>query len=836
MSSVWQDIRVGVRMLTKTPVFTTVAILVLALGIGVNTAVFTLVNAMLLKPLNGGRTGEILGVYNTSTKTPDTYRGVSYPDYVDLRDRSGVFRHLAAIDMTLTGVSDQPGLTRQMFVGTVSSNYFATLGVDVVRGRGFTPEEERPGAVAPVAIASFEYWRRTGFDPAIVGRTVTVAGQPFTIVGVAPEGFTGTMAMFAPEVWLPLSAEDLVGMPDRIAPPARLSERSTHRLMLAGVLAGNASTAAATEQLHAFSRQLAAAYPADDREQTFILHPMSRMGMSTAPNRESELGTATGLLMAMAAVVLFVACLNLANMLLARGTARRREIAIRLAIGGGRWRVIRQLLTEGALLATVGGIAGLVLAFWATRAFMLTLVPVMPIPVTFDAAPDARVLAVTLACAVVSTLVASLGPALSLTRPDLVPDLKDQPRSVISRRGWRALVMPRELMVAGQLALSLMLLTSGGLFLRGALAASVADPGFSLDRGLVVALDPGAANYDEARGRSAYASVLARIRSVPGVEAASLASLVPFGDISEDRDVEVPGRQGGVPSNFMVVTSDYFRSLGLPILRGRGFTEVEDTSADAPRVALVNDVLARRLWPDRDPLGQELRFPTPSGQPVQPGYQVVGVVPSVRHQLFDRLPEPGVYLPFGSQYRTTMTLHVRLQAGGDGPEHAMLGTVRRELQNADRQLPILKARTLAEHRDASISLWLIRAGAGLFSTFGALALVLAGTGLYGVRSYLVSRRTREIGIRMAVGAQSKDVVRLVIGEGLRMTLIGLAVGAVLSMAAATGISSLVYRVSTFDPVTFVVAPAVLLSASLLASWLPARRATRIAPVSALRTE
>jgi putative ABC transport system permease protein len=406
----------------------------------------------------------------------------------------------------------------------------------------------------------------------------------------------------------------------------------------------------------------------------------------------------------------------------------------------------------------------------------------------------------------------------------------------VTRRGWRALVLPRELMVAGQLALSLMLLTSGGLFLRGALAASVADPGFSLDRGLVVALDPGAANYDETRGRSAYARVLARIRSVPGVEAASLASLVPFGDISEDRDVEIAGKPGGIPSNFMVVTSDYFRSLGLPILRGRGFTEIEDTSAEAPRVALVNDVLARRLWPDRDPLGQEIRFPPAPGQAVQPGYQIVGVVPSVRHQLFDRSPEPGVYLPFGSQYRTTMTLHVRVQAGGEGPEHAMLGTVRRELQNADRQIPVLKARTLAEHRDASISLWLIRAGAGLFSTFGALALVLAGTGLYGVRAYLVSRRTREIGIRMALGAQGRDVVRLVLAEGLRVTAIGLAAGGALSMAAATGISSLVYRVSTFDPVAFVLAPAVLLSASLLASWLPARRATRIAPVTALRTE
>jgi predicted permease len=837
MRGILQDVRVGTRMLLKTPGFTLVAVVVLALGIGVNTAVFTLVNAMLLKPLNGGRTGELTGVYNVGTRSPGVYRAVSYPDYVDLRDRSGVFVRLAALDMAMTAVSDQPGGTRQAFVGLVSSNYFDTLGTTITHGRGFTADEERGASGARVVVASHAYWRRTGLDPSIVGRTLTLAGQTFTIVGVAPEGFTGTMALVAPELWLPLSAADLVQGPDRSAGPARLADRGTHRLMLAGVLAPGVTGPAASERLDAFGRQLAGTYPGEDRDHTFTIHRMSRLGLSTAPSDDSEVGTVTALLMAMAAVVLVVACLNLANMLLARGAARRKEIAIRLAIGGGRGRLVRQLLTEGLLLATVGAAAGLVLAFWATRAFMLTLVPVMPLPVTFDATPDGRVLALTVAFAVISTLVASLGPAWSLTRPDLVGDLKDQPRSVVLRRGWRSLVLPRELMVAGQLALSLMLLTSGGLFLRGALAASAADPGFELERGLVVTLDPSAASYDEARGRASYAGALDRLRSIPGIEAASLASLVPFGDVTEGRDVESPGaKRPSASPNLTVVSADYFASLGLPIVRGRGFTRTEETDPRAPRVAMVNDALARQLWPDQDPIGRELRFTATAGEPAPPVYQVVGVVPGVRHQLFDRVPTPHLYLPAGGHYRAPMTLHLRLRSGDAAAEHAMLATARRELQAFDRQLPILAARTLSEHRDASIALWLVKAGAALFTTFGALALVLAGTGLYGVRAYLVSRRTREIGIRMAVGADARDVVRLILREGLRITAVGLAAGALLSVAAATAIASLVYRVSPFDPVTFVTAPLVLLAAALLASWLPARRATRIAPVTALRTE
>ena len=747
MKGLIQDVRFGVRLLVRSPGFTAVAVLVLALGIGVNTAVFTLVNALLLEPLNGGHSGRLIGVYNRDVRHPDTYRAFSYGDYTDLRDRSGVFAKLAALDFTMVGISDQPAVVRRAFVGLVSSNYFDTLGVSVSRGRAFSVAEEQPGHPAHVVVVSYEYWRKTGFDPGLLGRAIAINGQPYSIVGITPEGFTGTLALLAPEIWLPLSVHDQLGnVFDGGRPSFGLADRRTHRLMLAGRVADGVGEAAATARLASFSQQLAQAYPAEDRDQTVMVHPLSRLGASTAPSDENEITKVSSLLLGMAGIVLFIACLNLANMMLARGAARRKEIAIRLAVGGGRTRIIRQLLTEGLLLSLLGGAAGLVLAVWATRAFVLTLVPLLPMSVAFDPTPDGRVLAATLAFAVLATMTSSLGPAWSLTRPDVLPDLKEQPRAAAIRRGWKMLVAPRHAMVVGQLALSLMLLTAGGLFLRGALAAAAADPGFPMQGGLVVAIDPSAGGFDEARGRAAYQAVLTRVRSLPGVQAASLASLVPFGDFSEGRDVETPGQRGR--SRFAYLTTigaDYFASLGLPVLRGRGFTATEESDPTAPRVAIVDDLLARTLWPGQAPIGQQVRFAAAEGAMPEPAFEVVGVVPTTRHQLFDQLPQAHLYLPAGSHYRAQMNLHVRLTTAAPEAEQAMLGTLRRELRDVEPQLPIMSAKTLTEHRDASIALWLVRAGAGLFSTFGVLAVLLAAVGLYGVKAYLVSRgRARSV--------------------------------------------------------------------------------------------
>jgi predicted permease len=439
--------------------------------------------------------------------------------------------------------------------------------------------------------------------------------------------------------------------------------------------------------------------------------------------------------------------------------------------------------------------------------------------------------------------VASLGPAWRLSRPDVLPDLKEQGQQDRGRRGWRGLLAPRHLLVVGQVALSLVLLTAGGLFLRGAMHAAASDPGFRLDGGLVVGLDPSLAGYDETRTAAAYRDVLARVRSLAGVASASLASVVPFGEFTDSRNVERVGRAAGsgrsdpVAAHYTVVAADYFAALGLPVLRGRGFTRAEEGGEQGARVAVVDEPLARQLWPGLDPVGQQLRFAhRDADAPAQQPYEVVGLVPGVRHDLLDRVAPPHVYLAMGGQPRTAMTLHVRLLHGGTAAEHAMLGTIRRELRAVDAAFPVLTARTLEEHRDANIMLWVIRTGATLFTTFGALALLLAAVGLYGVKSYLVSQRTREIGIRMALGAQPRDVLGMVLREGLQLTGTGLAIGLVLSAGVALLLRSLLYRVSPFDPVTFVVAPAVLATAAFVACWLPARRATRVVPVQALRNE
>ena len=844
MRSLLQDLRYGARILRRAPGFTMVAVLVLALGIGANTAVFTIVNALLLRPLNNGDTQAVVGLYSRDTARPDRYRGFSYPNYLDVRERSGLFTELAALDFSMVGLSEN-GVTRRVFVALVSSNYFSALGVGTARGRAFSREEERPGRAGNVAIVSYEYWRRTGFDAGILERTLRLNGRPFTIVGVTPEGFNGTTAIVTPEIWLPLGVhDDVMSAAFSEGPPRRLDDRSNHGLMVIGRLRPDITEAHATARLAALSTQLAQAYPAEDRDQALVLRSLSRLSLGTHPQDDSEEVVVSALLLAMSGVVLVIASMNLANMLLARGSMRRKEFAVRIAVGGSRMRVIRQLLTEGLLLSILGATAGLVLAFWATRLLVVSLAPIMPLLVTFDPRPDVRVLGATVAFAVASTIVASLGPAWRFSRPDLVPDLKAQGHEDRVRRGWRALASARHGLVVGQVALSLVLLTAGGLFLRGALQAAASDPGFRLERGLVLGLDPTLAGYDPARTATAYRDVLARVRSLAGVESASLASIVPFGEFTDMRDVEPAGagparRHEPVGAHYIVVGADYFAALGLPVLRGRGFTraEEEEERGRGVRAVVIDEPLARRLWPDRDPVGQSLRFVTRDAAAApQAPWEVVGVVPGVRHDLLDRVAPPHVYLSMGSDARPAMTLHVRVAQSGGAAAHRMIGTIRRELHAIDPAFPVLTARTFAEHRDASLMLWVVRTGATLFTTFGALALLLAAVGLYGVKSYLVSQRTREIGIRMALGAQSRDVLGMVLRDGARVTATGLGIGLALSAGVALLLRSMLYRVNPFDPVTFVAAPSVLALAAFVACWLPARRATRVVPVQALRNE
>jgi predicted permease len=457
---------------------------------------------------------------------------------------------------------------------------------------------------------------------------------------------------------------------------------------------------------------------------------------------------------------------------------------------------------------------------------------------TFNSAPDLNVLAATMAFAVVATLMAGVGPAWRATRPDLIGDLKEQAGQPA---GPRRLIM-RNMLVVGQVALSLALLTAAGLFMRGAVKASVADPGFALD-GVLVNVSPQLAGYDETRSAAALRAVVARVRNTPGIESASLASLVPFGDIQEGRTVQKAGtppaadgqKPAGVGAGYMVIGADYFATLRLPILRGRGFTQAEEDSNGGARVAIIDEPLATQLFGAENAVGQRIQFAPRDGVRPEP-LEVVGVATGMRDDMFDKVPTPHVYLPYGQAYRGSMFVHAKLTAMGDAAEAAMLGTLRQEIRGIDPNLPILALKTLRQHRDTGIGLWAVTSGARVFSIFGAVALLMAVVGVYGLKSYVVSRRTREIGVRMALGATPSDVLWMVMREGLVLTGAGIALGGLLSFAVAKMLSGMLYQVSAIDPIVFAVAPALMAAAALGASYVPARRATAVQPLAALRSE
>ena len=823
-----RDIRHGVRQLRRTPGFTAIAVLVLGLGIGANTAVFSIVNALVLQPRQG-RIDRLVAVYSRDRNKPDHYRDFSYPAYVDMRERADIFDSLLAHTFSTVGITDGD-TTTQTLASIVSANYFSTLGVQLAAGRAFTADEERPGSQRPVAIASYAVWRRKGLDPAFVGSTVRVNGSDYTVIGIAPRGFAGTMTLLSPEWWFPLGSFDTIVNEMFKRRATGLQDRGHYAVNLAGALRPGLSRQAADQALETLARRLDVDYPGTDRDQVLVLGALPRMGVGSEPRGDGPLGTLGVLLMCMAGLVLVVACLNLANLLLARGEARRMEIAIRQAIGGTRSRLVRQLVTEGAVLATAGAAAGAVVGWWTAGALSAWVTGVLPLGIDVQIEPSSRIIAAAAAFAILSTIWFALGPAWSMSRPALVGDLKgDLASTGVIRRRFKA----GSLLAIGQVAVSLALVTAGGLFLRAAINAAGIDPGFSIERHLVFSLDPSLAGYDAARTRAIYHDVLARVRSLPGVEHASLGSIVPFGEFEEGRKVRLKRDDDPVGADFTIVGADYFDTMGLHLLRGRAFTPREEEAGATAKIAVVDRTFARKMFADADPLGRQVLVQPREGEASEP-FTIVGVVSEMKHDLFDLDPRPHLYAPHGAVFRAFMTLHVRTASGV--PDAVMLATIRSELTAVDARLPIIFARTMHEQRYRSVTEWSVRAAATIFSTFGFLALLLATIGVYGLRAYDVSRRTREIGIRMALGGTARDVRRLIVGEGMRTTAIGLVVGVLLAAGVGKVSGSLLYQVSPIDPAVILTAVIVLAAAATLASYVPARRATRIAPLDALRSE
>jgi predicted permease len=830
MTRLWQDLTYALRTFAKAPGFTAIAILVLAVGVGANTAVFSLVNELLFRPLSG-RAGDLVGLFSHDRTKPDSYRAFSYANYADIRAQNDVFDALMAHTFAMVGTpaGDE---TRRTFAALISSNYFDTLGVRLAAGRPFTLEEERPGARIPSVIVTYGRWQREQLDPAFVGKTITINTQEFTVVGVAPRGFTGTMALVSADLYLPLGMFDVM-MNDRFKrSDLALADRANTALIVAGRLKAGLQN----EMVGALSRQLEAAYPAQNKNQLLTTSKLPRVATSTEPQTDTAVGALSALLMGLASVVLVIACLNLANMLLARGASRRKEIAVRLALGARRARVIRQLLTESVVLAAVGAGFGLVLSYWATRALALSMTAAFPITVNFRTRPDATVLMVTIAFTVLSTVAFGLGPALRLSRRDLVADLKDRGGDG-ARTGRR--FGARNLMVIGQVALSLAMLTAGGIFMRTALTASTRDPGYSYDRLLLGSIDGSLAGFDELRGRSTYMSLLNRLRSNPGVQAASLSSTLPFGDVQEGGLYERVGGGTEEPTRantYRVIGADYFSALGLHMVRGREFSRAEEESASVPRVAIVDEAFAKRMFGASDPIGQLIRAARrpddPESKP-RDALQIVGIAPPIREELLDREAASHVYVPFGRNYGAGMHLHVKLSSL---EETTGLDLLRREIRAVDSRLPVLALSTMRTFHEKSLELFALQTGARLFTSLGALALLLAVVGLYGVKSYVVAQRTREIGIRMALGATARDVLRLVLRDGLFLTGTGVALGLPLAILVSLAFTKVFVEIGGFDALVVGLATVMLAGAAAVATLVQARRATKVQPLQALQEE
>jgi predicted permease len=848
-----RDLKFAFRQLFKAPAFAISAITVLALGIGVNTAVFTLVNTLFFAPPAYVKPHEMVQLFSQDKKDLKKFRGFSYPTYLDIREQNTVFSDVMSFNLALVGIG-QKGDTRRAFSAIVTSNYFSVLGVPLARGRAFLPEEEVPGSNTAVAIASYSYWQKHGFDPNALGSEVFINGRAFTIVGITPKGFVGTMQILSPEVWLPMSVYDQVANDFSSENRTTIDDRKGTQLRIMGRLKAGLTAAGAKPELAGLAANLEKAYPVEQKDQTFMAGRVSRNTVSNTPGSDSKIIAIAPLLLGMAVVVLLVACLNLANMLLARSTARRKEIAIRLALGGTRWRIVRQLLTEGFSLAVLGGVGGLILGLWSSDLLVGSMRKLMPLDIVWFTGPNPAILAATFGFCLLGTLMFALGPALKISRSAVVTDLKEHAGEDVVRRSWKFL--PRHPLVVVQIAFSLALITAAALFIRGAGKAASVDTGLRPGASYILEVDASLAGYEPKRSQELYRNLNERLAALPGVERASISSVVPFGMFELSRKVQRAGVHP--PSDAKPATAaeglafevawnsvgaDYFSVVGLPVIRGRGFTETEATQP-GPKVAIIDEVLAKKLWPDGDAVGQRIQYADQKGgtnADVNSGekesMEIVGIVPATRHALFEtEEPVGGIYLPFARGFQSDISYFVRFRSVAPESEAAAADLLRRAVRDVDPSIPIISLKTYAQHLDSNLDLWLVRAGAALFSIFGALALGLAVVGLYGVKAYSVARRTREIGIRMALGAQAGAVLRMIMWEGSIMLISGVAIGLLLAIATAKILSGILYGVGALDPVAFTVAPAVLAAAALIATWLPARRATRVDPVQALRAE
>jgi predicted permease len=812
METFLQDLRFGFRMLLKQPSFSLIAVVSLALGIGANTAIFSLVNAALLRPLPVEKPEQIVSLNNTAQYR--TFQTFSYPNYKDFRDRNDVFSGLFAYRFAPLSLSHD-GINERLWSYVVTGNYFEVLGVKAALGRLISTDDDISRGGHPVAVLSYRFWQnRFGGQKEAVGRSVLVNGRSYTIIGVAAEGFFGTEVIAAPEMWFPMAMQAQIEVGTDW-----LDDRGADFLNLQGRLKPGVGIAQAQTALAAIASDLEREHPvANEGKQVRVSAP----GLTGGPWRGQVLGF-TGLLMAAVGLALLLACTNLANLLLARATERRKEIAVRLAMGAGRWRLVRQLLTESLMLALAGGALGLLLALWLVD-LAVAFKPPIDVPLSFELPIDHRVLVFTCAVSLATGVLFGLLPALQATKTDLVTALKDEMAFGSYRRSWLSSGL-----IVLQVALSFVLLIGGGLMLRGLQRAEMVELGFDPQGAIEVSFDLRLQGYDSARGREFQRRVLERARALPGVQSAGIADMVPV-DLHFSRspvfiEGHTPERIANAPRAMTNrVTPGYLQALSTRLVRGRDFTERDDENAT--RVTIINEAFARQFWPGEDPIGK--RFS--AGSPESPEMQVIGVTEDGKYAGLNEDPKPFFYRPLWQSY--SGSTYVIVRAATDPQK--LLASVRREVGQLDPHLPIGTARTLVEKM--SLPLLPARLAASVLGSFGLLALGLAAIGIYGVMSYAVSKRRREMGIRMALGAQKADVLKVILGEGMTLVATGVAVGLLASLAMTRLMTSLLFGVSATDPLTFALIASLLMFVALVACYLPARLATEVDPMVALRYE
>jgi predicted permease len=824
LESLSQDIRFGLRSMYKSPSFTIICVVSLALGIGANTTIFTVVNAVLLHPLPVTDISSLVQLDTVDSKTMvtqanTTKMGMSYTNCEDYQRQAQMFTGLSCISGTVLTWSGEAE-AKQVGGQLVSANYFGVLGVQPALGRFFLPDEDTKPGGNNIAVLSYSLWiNKFGSDRNIIGRAVTFNATPFTVIGVAPKGLKGTFTIGpADQVWVPVSmyGRVLAGFVKDNFRDRRFLNTFTVARLKPGITAAQAEAS-----LKTIADRLARDYPKDNGGRSVAVSALADAAVGI--NQHDQFALAGALMMGVVGLILLIACVNLANLLLAKGAGREREISIRSAVGASRVRLVRQLLTESAVLSVSGGAAGLLLAF-AGRRILWAFRPPFIENNDLDLALDSHVLMFTLGLALLTGIIFGLAPAIKASKADIAESLNAGGRT--GSATWSRGPL-RSILVVSEVALALITLVGAGLFVRSMQNAQKSDVGFESKRLFVMAVDLGALHYDESHGQQFYRDAIQRAVTSPMVQAAAVASNLPLGGglgrtvFPEGKD-EGSGYRGTL-TQLNDVSPSFFDTLRIPLKSGRTFNDLD--RADTTPVAVISEAMARHFWPGEDAIGRRFHF---FGDPKL--LQVVGVVGDTVINQIGEDPQPLAYLPLTQDFPPAATLQVRTS----GDPEAVIATVRNQVQSLDRNLAITNVQTVEAVLNQG--LWAPRMAAALLTLFGGLALILAAIGVYGVLSYSVNQQTREIGIRMALGATPAEVMRWVVAQGLRLAGVGVLIGVFAGLVLMRSVASLLFGISTHDPETFAGVAMVLILVAFFACYVPARRATKVNPVAALRNE